>query len=428
MTEQDLAAIFEAQANIRGMAEHGRPQSPKTQLHFFGQLQRAREIIEAHASTGRPFPGSVKSFAVYLQELAVPSWPGYTAVPGTAAGFQREAGRIVEAVLGSSPAVPPEQKHTLTANQVRTRMMNADTIKRALQDAIALPGTLQLQLITTNHATYFGRSDQRIPSLRDLGLNLPSIEQLQAIRGSMIQAQNLLPSSGPKLLAGSAAEAKELRALLAMAAAICQEAPCAATMSGLMNPSRDYIDSWRSMAVTFDDWARLLECCKPAELAPTLPAGGQEPAQISASTPAAAPNTIRHLNTQKSEQEQRRIFAALVEAGFIAGADAAGASMLQPFLNAFDPESREQGRIIWTGTPLRGGAAGKPSPTQALDFVALMAGGLSGITPAFARGAFPAIFQGLICSDDTRGEFTKKWNKSGGSEYHDRLAAIISPR
>lgn len=259
MTEQDLAAIFEAQANIRGMAEHGRPQNPETQLRFFGQLQRAREIIEAHASTGRPFPGSVKDFAAYLQELAVPSWPGYTAVPGTAAGFQREAEWIVEAVLGSSPA------------------------------------------------------------------------------------------------------------------------------------------------------------------------SGQEPAQIPASTPAATPNTIQHLNTEKNEQEQRRIFAALVEAGFIAGADAAGASMLQPFLNAFDPEAREQGRIIWTGTPLRGGAAGKPSPTQALDFVALMAGGvLSGIDPAFARGAFPAIFQGLICSDDTRGEFTKKWNKGGGSEYHNRLAAIIS--
>lgn len=151
-------------------------------------------------------------------------------------------------------------------------------------------------------------------------------------------------------------------------------------------------------------------------------------AQISTSTPAAAPNTIRHLNTNKNEQELRRIFAALVEAGFIAGADAAGASMLQPFLDAFDPEAREQGRIIWTGTPLRGGAAGKPSPTQALDFVALMDGGLSGIDPAFARDTFPAVFQGLICSDDTRGEFTKKWNKGGGSEYHDRLAAIITPR
>lgn len=148
-------------------------------------------------------------------------------------------------------------------------------------------------------------------------------------------------------------------------------------------------------------------------------------AQISTSTPAAAPNTIRHLNTNKNEQEQRRIFAALVEAGFIAGADG-GSSMLQPFLDAFNPKAEKQGRIIWTGTPLRGGADGRPSPTQALDFAALMQGTERAAEQLRAgRQDLPLIFEGLAFSGSTVSRFVTSWNKSGGSEYHCKLAAII---
>ncbi len=152
-------------------------------------------------------------------------------------------------------------------------------------------------------------------------------------------------------------------------------------------------------------------------------------AQIPASTPAAAPTIIHTLRARVEARELPRIFADLVEARFIAGVDAAGASMRQPFLDVFDPEAREQGRIIWTGTPLRGGAAGRPSPTQALDFVALMAGGLSGITPAFARDTFPAIFPGLSFSKTTFSRFAYSWNRSDGgrgSEFHSTLARIVN--
>lgn len=149
-------------------------------------------------------------------------------------------------------------------------------------------------------------------------------------------------------------------------------------------------------------------------------------AQISTSTPAAAPNTIQHLNTNKNEQELRRIFAALAEAGFIAGADAAGASMLRPFLDAFNPGARNQGRIIWTGTPLRGGAVGKPSPTQALDFAALMQGTERAAEQLRAeRQGLPLIFEGLAFSGSTMSRFATSWNKGRGSEYHNELAAII---
>lgn len=102
-------------------------------------------------------------------------------------------------------------------------------------------------------------------------------------------------------------------------------------------------EGWKADAAAIIAAAR--SAGSPARAKPAEKGAGT--AQISTSTPATEPNTIRHLNTAKNEQELRRIFAALVEAGYIAGADAAGASMLQPFLDAFDPEAREQGRINW---------------------------------------------------------------------------------
>ncbi|MBR1488447.1 MAG: hypothetical protein IJ603_06150 [Bacteroidales bacterium] len=51
-----------------------------------------------------------------------------------------------------------------------------------------------------------------------------------------------------------------------------------------------------------------------------------------------------HLNTQKSENELRRIFAALVKEGYI---DGSGPEAEQSFLYAFDPAAPEQGRIKW---------------------------------------------------------------------------------
>lgn len=138
----------------------------------------------------------------------------------------------------------------------------------------------------------------------------------------------------------------------------------------------------------------------------------------------AEPKPIYHLTTDKSEQQQRRIFSDLVAAGFIAGEDSDGASMLQPFLNAFDKSARQQGRIIWAGESTR---AKRVSPKQALDFVALMASGIHDITPDFGRRNFPAIFNGLRCSDDTRNDFVSSWNNGGGSEKHGELQEIILP-
>lgn len=154
---------------------------------------------------------------------------------------------------------------------------------------------------------------------------------------------------------------------------------------------------------------------------------GAETAQILTSTPDAAPNTIHHLNTAKTAAEQERIFAALVEAGFIAGTDSAGASMLQPFLRAFNPDAREQGRITWTKTPHDHGLHAKPSATAALDFLALMAGGVQQLCADFGRDSLPVLFPGLAFSKSTISRFVTAWNKDKGSEYHAELNGIINP-
>ncbi len=180
-------------------------------------------------------------------------------------------------------------------------------------------------------------------------------------------------------------------------------------------------EGWKADAAAIIAAAR--SAGSPARAKPAEKGAGT--AQISTSTPATGPNTIYHLNTAKNEKELRRIFAALAEAGFIAGADG-GSSMLQPFLDAFNPKAEKQGRIIWTRTPKRGGAAGKPSPTQALDFAALMQGTERDAEQLRADCQdLPLIFEGLAFSGSTVSRFVTSWNKGGGSEYHCELAAII---
>lgn len=302
--------------------------------------------------------------------------------------------------------------------------MNADTITRALDTAIRLPGALQLQLVAENRATLFGREDRELPGLQDLGLRIPTEQQLLTLFESMNEAAGLLEGCSSCFVAGTAVEVEDLRGYLTKAARICQEAPAAAFFVG--DTDKERRDRWYSISTTFTKWARAVEGCRPSELAATQPASGQETGQIAASTPAPAPSSIHHLETSKTKEEQRRIFQGLAARGFIAGTDAGGASMLQPFLNAFDPAAPEQGRIIWTGTSSKAGSRGTPSPRQALDFVALMAGGIQCITPSFGRLVFPAIFPGLQCSDDARQTFAKLWNRGGGSEYHGEIRRIIN--
>lgn len=298
--------------------------------------------------------------------------------------------------------------------------MNADTLIKALDEATRAPGALELQLEASGK------------HLQDLGLSWPNQDSLARLLDAMNKAAALLEGYG-KYVVGTPVEVEDLRAYFKAAAAICYQGMLAEGIATLAKGERlmpkDRIERWDALACTFREWARQVEGCKPSEAAAApVPASGQETGQIAASTPAAAPNTIQHLNTNKNEQEQRRIFAALVKAGFIAGTDTGGASMLQPFLNAFNPAAPEQGRIIWMGTSSKAGSRGKPSPRQALDFVALMAGGIQGITPDFGRQIFPAIFPGLQCSDDTRQTFAKLWNRGGGSEYHGELHRIINAR
>lgn len=52
-----------------------------------------------------------------------------------------------------------------------------------------------------------------------------------------------------------------------------------------------------------------------------------------------------HLNTNKSDEELRRIFAALVEEGYI---DGSRPEAEQSFLDAFDYDPRKPGRIAWS--------------------------------------------------------------------------------
>lgn len=314
--------------------------------------------------------------------------------------------------------------------------MEAKILTAALDAASREPGALELHLIADKRATLFGRQDHAIPGLQELGLQLPTEQQLQALFDAMNKAADLLADCSSYFVAGTAVEVADLRAVLSKCSSICQEAPIAAFFAGDQDKGRR--DRWFEICSTFSDWARKVEGYRPQDIPQAMnshpdtaateqrPACAQETGQIPARESKTGPRAIYHLYTAKNENEQRKIFAALARAGFIADTDpSTGASMERPFLNSFDAAATEQGRILWRGTSSKGGIAATPSPRQALDFVALMAGGIQGITPDFARDSFPAIFPGLCCSKSTRSRFIERWNHEKGSESHAALQLIV---
>lgn len=307
--------------------------------------------------------------------------------------------------------------------------MNADTLIKALDEATRAPGALELQLAASGK------------QLQDLGLSWPDRDSLARLLDAMDKAAALLEGYG-KYVVGTPVEVEDLRAYFKTAAAICRQGGGASGLADLAEGRRlidkDRRDRWFEICSTFSDWARKVEGYRPQEIPQATnsqpnpaateqhPVRAQETGQISTQESEAGPRAIYHLNTAKNKNEQRRIFDALARAGFIADTDpSTGASMLQPFLNSFDAAATEQGRILWRGTSSKGGTAAAPSPRQALDFVALMVGGIQGITPDFARESFPAIFPGLCCSRSTRSRFIERWNREKGSEGHAALQQIV---
>lgn len=149
-----------------------------------------------------------------------------------------------------------------------------------------------------------------------------------------------------------------------------------------------------------------------------------EPAE--AATGAGIGKPLYSLQTSHNRQELARIYAALVDAGYIDGSapDACG-----DFCRAFDPAADQQGRIAWAWTDKR---TGRVCPRHILDFVAQMAGGLDGIAPDMCDRIAPAIF-GQAIARHVLSKFRTRWYRWIDSETparicetHADIAAIVT--
>ena len=195
-------------------------------------------------------------------------------------------------------------------------------------------------------------------------------------------------------------------------------------------PVRERLNAWDYMAALFVTWPDRSGCIGRTEPASITAAAGIEPEEAAsepaeAATGAGIGKPLYSLQTSHNRQELARIYAALVDAGYIDGSapDACG-----DFCRAFDPAADQQGRIAWAWTDKH---IGKVSPRQILDFVAQMAGGLDGIAPNMCDRIAPAIF-GQAIARDVLSKFRTRWNRwidetpARICDTHADIAAIIT--
>ena len=189
---------------------------------------------------------------------------------------------------------------------------------------------------------------------------------------------------------------------------------------------------WGTAGDYFTGWVHMIQEYFPNLVVPsTIPStdtadqkATSEPVEASTGTGIRKP--LYSLQTSHNRQELARIYAALVDAGYIDGSapDACG-----DFCRAFDPTADQQGRIAWVWTDKRNG---RVSPRQILDFVAQMAGGLDGIVPDMCDRIAPAIF-GQAIARPALSKFRTRWYRWIDSETparicdtHADIAAIVT--
>ena len=210
----------------------------------------------------------------------------------------------------------------------------------------------------------------------------------------------------------------------ARCAAVCREASmqylslCIDNGQPISGERRERLDSWDYMAALFATWPARSGCTS-AEPPSIAKAAGIAP--VAAETGAGIGKPLYYLKTAYNVPQLARIFARLVEAGYI---DGSAPDASRAFLNAFDPAADQQGRISWIWTDKR---SKKVSPRHILDFVAQMDGSatLSGITPEMCEKAAPAIF-GRRIGRDIKSEFLARWWAGNYCDTHAGISAILS--
>lgn len=138
------------------------------------------------------------------------------------------------------------------------------------------------------------------------------------------------------------------RRTAARCGAVCREASmqyhllCIDKGQVIGGPVRERLNAWDYMAALFSSWPALSGCTGAAEPPSIAAEATSEPAE--AATGARIGKPLYSLQTSHNRQELARIYAALVDAGYIDGSapDACGA-----FCRAFDPAADQQGRIAW---------------------------------------------------------------------------------
>lgn len=180
-------------------------------------------------------------------------------------------------------------------------------------------------------------------------------------------------------------------------AAICREASmqyyllCASAGVVIGGAVRDRLDSWDYMANLFASWPAFSGCT------------AVEPSSIT----AEIGKSLYSLQTSHNRQELARIYAALVDAGYI---DGSAPDALADFLRAFDPAADRQGKITWIKAAKNHGL----NKMAICDFLRLF-----GITEREDLREYALAIFGVTLSKSTL------TNSAGGSTERDALRTII---
>lgn len=211
----------------------------------------------------------------------------------------------------------------------------------------------------------------------------------------------------------------------ARCAIVCREASteylalCVGKGQPIAGERRERLESWEYLAALFSTWPARSGCIGAAEPPSIAEAAGIRPVEAAKGGGIGKP--LYCLQTAHNRPQLARIFARLVEAGYI---DGSAPDASRDFLNAFDPAADRQGRISWIWTDKRTKVV---SARHILDFVAQMEGSanLDGITPEMCEKAAPAIF-GREISRPVLSKFRTRWNRGEYCDTHADISAIVS--
>ncbi len=262
----------------------------------------------------------------------------------------------------------------------------------AMDGALRLPASIALEYAALRVET---------------GLPRPTVEDLEGLFRAMAKAAHLYRlHDGP----APARDPDGWRRTAARCGAVCREASmqyhllCIDKGQVIGGPVRERLNAWDYMADLFSSWPAL-SACTAAEPSSIAAEATSEPAE--AATGAGIGKPLYSLQTSLNRQELARIYAALVDAGYIDGSapDACGA-----FCRAFDPAADQQGQIAW----VKRARSHHLNKMAICDFLRLF-----GITEREALKEYALAIFGVTLSKSTL------TNSAGGSEERDALRTII---